>query len=275
MNDKIFVTIVVPCYNQGNFLEEALQSVLEQTYIYWKCIIVNDGSTDSTKQIALKWVQKDSRFRYIEKRNGGLSSARNAGIRQCDTTYVFPFDADDRLHKTYLERAYNILSKDKKIEVLTVKVQNFGAKNNILNLPEYSFETLLIRNCFIACSIFKKETYDRVGGYDENLKSFEDWDFWISALKDGGKHYQIEEVLYFYRKHEALSLTNRFSQDKVFYESLYDYIYKKHMDLYDKYYDNFILMYNDYLLLDEFNKKIKRNFLFKCYHALKKRFKNT
>lgn len=274
MTDKAFITFVVPCYNQANFLDEALLTVQNQTYTNWECIIVNDGSTDNTKAIAQIWLEKDDRFKYLEKENGGLSSARNAGIKLCKTEYVFPFDADDKLHEDYLKKAVAILSDNKKIEVLTAKVQLFGTKNNILELPEYSFKRLLTRNCFIACSIYKKETFDRVGGYDENLKSFEDWDFWISALQNGGEHYQIDKVLYYYRKHEDHSLSNRFYKDKDFYESLYDYVYKKHIDLYDKYYPNFILLYNDYLLLEEFNKKAKNNFIFKTYHKLRTLFKS-
>jgi len=269
MTDNPFITFVVPCYNQAEFLDESLQTIQNQTYTKWECIIVNDGSTDTTKSVAQAWVAKDTRFKYHEKENGGLSSARNAGIRLCKTTYVFPFDSDDKLHERYLEKAVKVLNNNKNIEVLTAKVQHFGTKNTILELPEYSFKRLLTRNCFIACSIFKKETFDRVGGYDENLKSFEDWDFWISALKDGAEHYEINEVLYYYRKHEDHSLSNRFYKDKDFYESLYDYVYKKHMDLYDKYYPNFILMYNDYLVLEEFNNKVKNNFIFKTYHRLR------
>ena len=78
---NILVSIIVPCYNQAHFLDEALQSVLSQTYTNWECIIVNDGSPDNTENIAEKWLAVDSRFKYIKKDNGGLSSARNIGIK--------------------------------------------------------------------------------------------------------------------------------------------------------------------------------------------------
>ena len=74
------VSIIVPCYNQAQFLPEALQSVLEQTHTNWECIIVNDGSPDNTEGVAQEWLVKDSRFKYVYKENGGLSSARNAGL---------------------------------------------------------------------------------------------------------------------------------------------------------------------------------------------------
>jgi glycosyltransferase involved in cell wall biosynthesis len=78
MNPKI--SVIVPCYNQAIYLDECLQSVLDQTHENWECIIVNDGSTDHTEETAKKWTEKDARFIYIYKKNGGLSSARNAGL---------------------------------------------------------------------------------------------------------------------------------------------------------------------------------------------------
>lgn len=267
------ITVVVPCYNQANFLNEALESVLNQTFKYWECIIVDDGSTDNTEVIAKKWVKKDLRFSYVYKENGGLSSARNRGIELSNCDYILPFDSDDRLNLEFLEKAMNALKNNQNIEVLTTSVQHFGAKNNVLKLPKYSFERLLINNCFIACSIFKKSTFERVGGYDENLKSFEDWEFWIRALKDGGVHYEINEVLYYYRKHKSDSLSNRFRKDNEFYESLYDYIYKKHISLYEKHFPNFILLYDDYVNQVKFVQKVKGSFIFRIYHSLKSLFK--
>jgi glycosyltransferase involved in cell wall biosynthesis len=273
MHKTAQITLIVPCYNQARFLDEALRTVFNQSYEFWECIIVNDGSTDHTAAIAKYWVEKDGRFSYVYKKNAGLSSARNTGVKLSKTSYILPFDSDDKLHLDFLQKAMDVLSKNQNIEVLSTRVQHFGVKNNVLELPKYSYEKLLIRNCFIACSIFKKSTFDRVGGYDENLKSFEDWEFWIRALKDGGHHYEINEVLYYYRKHKSESLSNRFRKDKEFYESIYDYVYKKHRSLYDQYFPNFILLYADYVELEAFSDKVKRNFMFKIYHSVKFLFK--
>ncbi|MDD7885185.1 glycosyltransferase family A protein [Flavivirga sp. 57AJ16] len=270
MSNMPLVAIIVPCYNQASFLSESLRSVYNQTFKNWECIIVNDGSLDNTEETASAWVQKDARFKYVLKTNGGLSSARNKGIGLSSAKYIFPFDADDKLHETYLEKAVNILEKNNNIEVLSSKVQFFGVKDDIYQLPDYTFETLLLKNCFIACSIFKRASYIKVGGYDENLKSFEDWDFWISILKYGGEAHVIDEVLYYYRKHKANSLSNRFYTDGEFYYSLYNYVYKKHIDLYLNAFPNFIFVYKDYLKFKAFNEKVKRNIFFKTYNQLKK-----
>ena len=92
------ISVIVPCYNQAQYLDECLQSVLDQTYQNWECIIVNDGSPDHTEEIAKRWLEKDNRFRYIYKDNGGLSSARNAGIREAKGEYLFFLDSDDSLN---------------------------------------------------------------------------------------------------------------------------------------------------------------------------------
>ena len=106
------VSIIVPCYNQAYFLSEALESVLNQTYSNWECIIVNDGSPDNTKTVASKWCDKDKRFNYVEKKNGGLSSARNAGIAISKGEYILPLDADDIIHESFLSKLVPVLEND-------------------------------------------------------------------------------------------------------------------------------------------------------------------
>ena len=89
------ISVIVPCYQQGEYLSETLNSVLNQTYPYWECIIVNDGSTDNTKEVAALFCQKDNRFHYIEKENQGPSIARNTGINASQGEFILPLDADD------------------------------------------------------------------------------------------------------------------------------------------------------------------------------------
>ena len=82
------VTVIVPCYNQGEYLNDALLSILNQTYSKWECIIINDGSRDNTSEIANFWCKQDHRFKYLKKDNGGLSSARNAGLKISIGKYI-------------------------------------------------------------------------------------------------------------------------------------------------------------------------------------------
>ena len=112
--NKIYplISVVIPAYNAGQFLDETLESVLSQTYENWECIIVNDGSTDNTESIVKKWCEKDSRFRLTNKENGGLSSARNWGIKESKAEYIAFLDADDILTPDSLEIRINTLLKE-------------------------------------------------------------------------------------------------------------------------------------------------------------------
>lgn len=266
---KKMISIIIPAYNQSEFLNETLESVIKQTSSDWECIIVNDGSTDLTETIAKQWVAKDSRFRYFFKNNGGLSSARNYGIQQAKYDYVFPLDADDLIAANLVEEVLKVF-KTTDADVVCFNSSFFGAKTGRYTLPDYSYKTMLLQNCFIACTPFKKSIYTSVGGYDENLKSFEDWDFWIRALDATSIVVKIEATLFYYRKHNTGSLTNKFSETPKLYYELYDYIYTKNKRIYDNYFKNPILAYQENELLAAFNNKIKNTFAFKLYIKFKK-----
>lgn len=265
------ISIIVPCYNQAHFLSEALQSVIEQTYPNWECIIVNDGSLDYTELVAQEWLEKDDRFKYFKKENGGLSSARNAGIAISIGVYILPLDADDKIHSTYLEKIVKAFFENPELELVTSRIQFFGAKNTEYILPDYSYKKLLVQNCFVCSSAFKKNDWARVGGYDQNMKSFEDWEFWIRILNEKSKVYKIPEMMFIYRKQEQGSLSNSFKTHSHFYYYLYDYVYEKHKNVYKKYFPNPILAYNENLILKDFNQKIKNTMLFKLYTLIKRK----
>ena len=119
IENKPLVSVVVPCYMQAHFLDETLESVLNQTYSNWECIIVNDGSLDDTKEIAEKWLKTDTRFNYVYKENGGLSSARNLGIKKSNGNYILPLDSDDILHKDYLKTLLPILINNPELGIVS------------------------------------------------------------------------------------------------------------------------------------------------------------
>lgn len=241
MNDikitKPQVSIIVPCYNQSQYLDEALNSVLVQSYTNWECIIVNDGSTDNTEEITLKWENKDSRFIYLKKKNGGLSAARNSGITISKSRYIIPLDADDILGKNYIKLALKEFSLDGTLKVVYSKGLKFGKEKGLLSLTPFSLKNLS-RNCMIfASAMFKKEDWSRVGGYDEKMiYGWEDWEFWIAILKNGGNVKRIEEVCFYYRIKEV-SMLKSIDFEKENY--LLDYMSVKHADFFVKEFGSF------------------------------------
>jgi len=246
------VSIIVPCFNQAQYLEEALQSVLEQTYSNWECIIVNDGSPDNTEEVAQKWVDKDSRFVYLFKENGGLSSARNAGIAMAKGEFILNLDSDDKYHPTFLEKGTAILISDSSIGVVSswgvrfIGDKQFGEfKPNGGNIRDFLFS-----NAAIGTSLFRKDCWEKAGCYDEKMKlGYEDWEFYIRVCQKGWNVHIIEEVLFFYRQHP---ISMRTAALKSHDSEIKKYMFCKHKELYK---DNYEDLITNFLVIFELQKK--------------------
>lgn len=248
MSQKL-VSIIVPCYKQAHFLKESLQSVLNQTYKHWECVIVNDGSPDNTAAVAEQWCKKDDRFKYVYKDNGGLSGARNTGIRESKGTFILPLDADDILHKDILLRLVPELEKCKELAI--VSCYSIFFKDHVDNVVHRlkpkgdSYLYLLYVNQLVATSLYRKECWEQVGGYDEDMKQgFEDWEFWIAITKSGWKYKVVEEFLFYYRKATSSMLVNTISNHA---ETVKQYIITKHREIYIKDFDNCVEVFTYHL----------------------------
>ncbi len=237
------ISVVVPCYNQAQYLDECLQSVLNQTYQDWECIIVNDGSPDNTEEIAKNWVEKDTRFIYLSKENGGLSSARNAGIEIAKGEWILPLDADDKIGDQYLELAEKEFEKD--YTVIYCEAEFFGNEIGKWHLPEFSLENLAKKNCIFCSAFYKKEDWKKVNGYDINMiYGLEDYEFWISLLKNKNTVKKLPQTLFYYRVKENSMLTN-LKSERI--NKMFNYISKKHTDFFLEYLGSF----NELFLLQE------------------------
>lgn len=199
------VSIIIPCYNQAEYLTEAVESVVNQTYQSWECIIVNDGSPDNTREVAKNLINKYNykQIIYLEKENGGVASARNYGINKSRGRYILPLDADDKIHHTFLEKTVNILDYNPYIHIVYTDLQEFGDRANLVQAQDWNPNSLPYQNHLNYCSLFRKEVWVKVGGYNPNMvQGYEDWDFWIGAAEYGFVGYHIKEPLFFYRVKE-------------------------------------------------------------------------
>jgi glycosyltransferase involved in cell wall biosynthesis len=196
------VSVIVPCYNYGDYIPEALSSIREQTYMNWECIIVDDGSTDNSRQVIEAFIQNDPRFKLISVANSGVSAARNTAVAHSKGAYIFPLDADDKMHPDCLKRCMAEFVKAPDTRLVYPEVELFGAENCRWNLPAFDYKTMLKYNMVDNGSLFLRKDFDRVGGYRTNMiYGLEDWDFFI-ALLHGCRNEQvikIKEPLYFYR----------------------------------------------------------------------------
>ena len=198
--EKPLVSIIVPCYQQGIYVSETLESILSQTYENWECIVVDDGSTDNSVEIVSEYVNRDNRIKLICQQNRGVSVARNNAISHSKGKYILPLDADDIIAPSYLEKAVKVMEDNPEYTLVYCKADKFGLEKGLWRLPEYSYDTLLWKNMIFCSALFRRKDFEVTHGYNENMiDGLEDWDFWLSLLSRDSIVYQINEVLFHYR----------------------------------------------------------------------------
>jgi glycosyltransferase involved in cell wall biosynthesis len=207
------VSVIIPCYNQGEYLEEAVNSVLNQTFSDFEIIVVNDGS-DETSTICMLENFRRPKTRVIHTPNKGLAAARNNGIAHARSPYILPLDADDKIGSSYLEQGTAILDQEKDVGIVYCLAEKFGAKVGPWVLPEFSPERLCIENMIFCSALFRRSDWQRVGGYNTIMKyGWEDWDFWLSLVERGRRVVKIPDILFWYRvSKESMTRTMTYRQ---------------------------------------------------------------
>jgi glycosyltransferase involved in cell wall biosynthesis len=194
------VSVIIPCYNYGHVIEEAVESVLSQAMQDFEIIIVNDGSTDKfTNDLLTNYTKPKTKV--IHQNNQGLAMARNNGIAKASGEYILPLDADNKITPTYLEKAVKILDNNPEIGIVYSDAIFFGERKGLWKLPDFKFENLLVCNFIDACSVVRKKVWVAVGGFDPRMPvpGYEDWDFWIGAFEAGWEFFKLSEPLFIYR----------------------------------------------------------------------------
>ncbi len=206
MSTKPQISVITPCYNHGKYILEMLESLYNQTSSNFEVIIVNDGSTDNTKEILDNI--KDNRVKIFHTPNGGPAAARNSAIRNASADYIFNLDADDKIAPTLLEKAYNIITTDtnNNIGIVYCDAIYFGEREGRFELESYSIEKILNNNVIPSVALIRKIDWERVGGYSNKLKfGCEDWDFWLSIIETGRDVVHLKEPLLYYRTYKRLT----------------------------------------------------------------------
>jgi len=237
------VCVIMPCYNQGAYIAEALESLLQQTYTGWQCIIVNDGSTDNTADVVKPFISKDSRIKYIEITNSGPSVARNMGIDRTAATYILPLDADDKISANYIQQCLYTI-KTTNATVVYGAAEKFGKVIGKWDLKEYSWKQLLFQNMIHSCSMYRKSDWEAIGGYDAAMvDGIEDWEFWINLIRETGTVIKLTDITFYWRVKEV-SRTTGLNKEKD--AKMQQLIYKKHSQFYDPFFTNPIKLYQDW-----------------------------
>lgn len=192
------VSVVIPVYNMELFLEEAVRSVLASSYPAIEVILMDDGSTDGSYALAQKLAAHPQVKAYTQA-NSGVCRARNHAISLASGKYILPVDADDLISENFIRDAVCILEADTQVKAVACRGRFFGAKNADWKLPEFSLPLLARKNMLPASCLFRRDDWVRVGGYCEEIIAREDWEFWISVLKDGGKVVRLPQIGLHYR----------------------------------------------------------------------------
>jgi len=200
------VSVVITCYNYAHYLSEAVESIIKQTFKDWEIIIVNDGSTDNTKQIAENLIAKYSNYEIslINQINKGPCIARNVGVKQAKGKYILNLDSDDKVDPTFLEKTVRVLEANPQVAFVFTWIHQIGNVDRIIMQdPSWGLERLKKGICHIHSStLFRKDVWEEIEGFNPNMKwGTEDLDFWISILKRGYQAKLIEEPLSYYRIH--------------------------------------------------------------------------
>lgn len=236
MNAESFhpdISIISSCHNHGKYIHEMIDSVLKQTFQNFEIIIVNDGSTDNTR-IILDGIRHKS-IRIIHSDHKGPSFARNLAIRNSKSSIILNLDADDKIEEGLLEKAYDVFRKKPEAGIVYTNCRYFGSKWGFMKAGNYSIENMLISNRIVSAAFFRKEDWEKCGGYSEDFVfGLEDWDLWISIIELGKEVIKIPDSCVYCRSYHdpAHSRSGRRNSDrKLAVESIL-LIYRRHINLY-------------------------------------------
>lgn len=228
------VSIIIPCYNGATTIVGAVRSALDQTYKNIEIIVVDDGSTDSSGVIVREIMVSEPRISLYTQQNKGASAARNFGLHYAQGEYVLFLDADDKLKETYISLALSFYQDNPDTTIVYSNMEFFERETGLCYLEPFLIKSFLRYNCIPAFAMVKTEQIKAIGGFDESVVMFEDWECWMHLLKIyGGNVHRIEEPQYFYRR--------RFTQDSTTDKHLKKtdklkevnlYVFSKHQALY-------------------------------------------
>lgn len=211
------VSVIIPCYNLGAYLDEAVTSVLSQTYQNFEILIVDDGSTD-VATCAMLADFRPPKTRVIRTEHRGVSAARNTALAQATGTYLCALDADDRLRPTYFEKAVPILDNDPSVAFVSCWLRAFGDEEWEWKPERCDLPTLLWEDTVLTAALVRREEVVAAGGYDTAMpaQGLEDWDLWLTLAERGCRGRILNEVLFEYRRRAgSLSTASWYGADHL------------------------------------------------------------
>jgi glycosyltransferase involved in cell wall biosynthesis len=223
------VTVVTATFNDARFIHLPIESVLSQTYENVEMIVVDDGSTDPAS-LAILGAINHPKITLVRQPNKGLPGARNTGIRAGKGDYILPLDADDKISQTCLRRSVDVLNNNPACAVVYGALGLFGSDNRVIPAATFNTYRLLFSNFIPVGSMFRREAWESVGGYTEEMEGFEDWEFWLKLVEKGWKFKKIDDVMFFHHQHG----TSMWNRTRGVYKKVVAHARSLHPELYTK-----------------------------------------
>ncbi|MCX7642328.1 MAG: glycosyltransferase [Armatimonadetes bacterium] len=217
MTNSPLVSIVLPTYNGSRYLDQAIQSILNQTYSNWELIIVDDGSNDDTPNIISRYVAIDSRIRSIRHPiNRKLPAALNTGFAQAKGEFLTWTSNDNCYRPNALAIMVSFLEAHPDVGIVYTDYSVIDEGGNVIDYREAKpFTEIVRRNCIGPSFLYRRQVQEKVGPYSEELFLSEDYDFWLRAAAAGFKFHPLNVDVYCYRRHGESLSANRRDRGKV------------------------------------------------------------
>lgn len=193
------VSVIVPVYNAAPYLRETLDSIVASDYTPIEVIIQDDGSKDDSLAIAQSYAKEHPQCKVFTQVNQGVSAARNHAIAHAQGVYILPVDADDKISSDYIRLAVEAIDGKEEVRVVGCRARKFGLEDKPWDLPKFSLPLLARKNMIPITSLFRKNDWERCGGFCEEDIYREDWDFWLSMFELGGTYVLLPIEGLFYR----------------------------------------------------------------------------
>jgi glycosyltransferase involved in cell wall biosynthesis len=224
------ISVLMPCFNHGTFIGEAIDSVLAQTFRDFEIVVVDDGSTDALTKDVLSRLATP-RTTVLKTGNQGLPAARNHAAAHASGVLFCALDADDKLAPTWFEKAVKALDERTDLAFVSHWLETFGDEHWTWKPERCDLPALLARNTVNGAAVVRREAFEAVGGYDASMRDgCEDWDFWLRLVEQGFEGTIIPEVLFYYRR-RADSMS-REMLDRERYRRPLETLFAKHEQAY-------------------------------------------
>lgn len=221
------LSIITACYNHGIYLDEMIESVrYSLDGIVYEHIIVDDGSTDLFTKEKLTQLLLQGVI-VLHQSNQGLGAARNAGIQRAQSDFILPLDCDNKLCPGFVQQALPVFSQESEVGVVYGDAVLFGEKKGYCNVGPFNLQRLMLSNYIDACALFRKSSWEKIGGFDESrtIMMWSDWDFWLRVAFEGIRFRYLAIAAFEYR---VLSHSMVHGANRAKYLDAAAFFYKKH-----------------------------------------------